>query len=82
MLRAKNHAVAIPRAIGKRVAEAQGNFKQQDGEDAEKQVHGGLLCEWRILRDIVHFIDRVMHEAALDLNHTSLASGSSSVPHS
>ena len=36
MLRAKNHAVAIPRAIGKRVAEAQGNFKQQDDENAEK----------------------------------------------
>jgi hypothetical protein len=44
MLRAKNHAVAIPRAIGKRAAKAHGNFKQHDDENAVKQVHGWLLC--------------------------------------
>jgi hypothetical protein len=50
MLRAINRAVAIPRAIGKSAAKAYGNFKQQDNENAEKQIHGGLECEWRTLR--------------------------------
>ncbi|MEO8442957.1 MAG: hypothetical protein ABI547_10750 [Betaproteobacteria bacterium] len=43
MLRAKNHAVAIPRAIGQRVAKAYGYFEKKYDEAAQYQVHGEVL---------------------------------------